>query len=191
MKAGVTDLLRSMPDLEPPAGGWQRICRESTQAARVVWMGRFAAAASIVIAVVAGYVYWLQPQPELIEQPIMVSAPAVQPGARATSARVRMLQQRSRYMEQLLRDLPPRSRLTRADAAGVIGELQDQIAAVDYQLNRTRVDRAQSAHRPGGMALTRGRQDKRIKAPELWQRRVEYMDQLVRARYSEASFSRP
>ena len=201
MNTDVADLLRSMPDLEPPADSWQRIAAQHARSGRAVWMVRFAVAASIIIAIVVGTVYFQQPEP--IDQPIMVSAPmvsapAMRPDVRATNARVRLLQQRSQYMERLLRDLPPRSRLARADAAGVIAELEDQIAAVDYQLNRiglnrvglsrTGIDRRQSARRTTGLALTGGRHDERSDAPELWQRRVEFMDQLVRARYSEASF---
>ena len=67
----------------------------------------------------------------------------------------------------MLRGLPPGPNVVRADTAIAIAELQDQLAVVDYQLNR---------------AAARPEQDPRA----LWQQRVELMDRLLRVRYTEA-----
>ena len=204
MKTDIAELLRTMPDLEPPANGWQRIAARQT---RLYWKrrGGFAVAASVVIALIVGYLQVSRPGPTV--QPFIVSAPDVRPDARAVDARVRALQQRSQYMERLLNDLPPRGRLARADAAGVIAELEDRIAAVDYQLNRVGINQVGRDQIDSRRADVDGRQFsrppkrtlkpspavgmryERTESPDLWQRRVEFMGQLVRARYTEASLN--
>ena len=122
-------------------------------------------------------------------QPIIVSAPAVQsairPDERAGDPEVRALQQRSQYMERLISGMPRRGWVARADTAGVIAELEDRIAAVDYQLNRAESLKAGLDRRESPAAGNHPRYE-RADAPDLWRRRVEYMDQLVRARYVEA-----
>lgn len=204
MTSGIAELLRTMPDLAPPVDGWQRIAASQV---RLTWMwrGGLAAAASVVFALIVGYLYVYPSEP--VAQSFIVSAPAIQPDARAIDARVRELQRRSQYMERLLGELPPRARLARADSAGVIAELEDRIAAVDYQLNRVGLNRAGRdrvgasrtdidrqlfgwpSRRSLDAPLAGDRRDERAQEwPDLWQRRVEFMGHLVRARYAEAAF---
>ncbi len=205
MTVDITKQLRSMPDLQPPADGWQRLAARLNRFRRVRWRGGFAVAAAMVIAVVSGTVYWQQsvvldmsiaePAGQSVSRPvgrpIIVSAPAMRPDVRAAAARVRTLQQRSQQMERLLSGLPPRGRIASADAAGLIAELEDRIAAVDYQLNRTGLNAA-GPRRPSSSSARRlppsgGPRAELTQAPDLWQRRVEFMDQLVRARYAETA----
>jgi len=191
MTNDVAELLRSMPDLEPPADGWQRLTAQRVRRNRARWGGGLSVAASVVVAIIIGTLYMEQPEfvaapaEQSIVRPIIVSAPAIPPDVRAADARVRALQQRSQYMERLLRGLPPRGQVARADTAGVIAELEDRIATVDYQLNRTGLNRAglNRSSIDRRLVPTEGARYERADAPELWRRRVEFMDQLVRAHY--------
>lgn len=201
MTTEVAELLRSMPDLEPPADGWQRIAAQQARQAslsRLRRSGRLAAAASVAItitsAIIIGTLYLDRPEfvraptVQSTVQPIIVSAPAIRPDVRAADAQVRALQQRSHYMEQVLSGLPRRGQVARADTAGVIAELEDRIAAVDYQLNRVGLNRAgvgRSAWRTPDLAPADGSRYETIESSDLWRRRVEFMDQLVRVRYAE------
>ena len=185
MKNDIAQALRSMPDLEPPADGWRRIAAQYARRKLIRRGGGFAVAASVVAVFIAGY-WVLQPtmidpasQPEsgapATIQPIVVSAPAMSPDVRAANAEVRALQRRSQDMERLLGGLPRRGQVARADLAGAIAELEDRIAAVDYQINRTGL-------RPIGLNRAGFSE---AGTSDLWRRRVEFMDQLVRARYAE------
>jgi hypothetical protein len=193
MMTDVAELLRSMPDLEPPADGWQRLTAQRTRRNRGRWGGGLAVAASVVVAIIMGALYMgrvefvTAPADQSTVRPIIVSAPAIPPGVRAVDSRVRALQQRSQYMERLLRGLPPRGQVARADTAGVIAELEDRIATVDYQLNRSGLNRS-GLNRSGvdrRLDATEGVRYEPADAPELWHRRVEFMDQLVRAHYAQ------
>ena len=197
MTADIVELLRSMPDLEPPADGWRRVAARQVRLSRMRWRGGLAAAASVIIVATAGFLILQQREfavaptgPSVIE-PIIVSAPAMQPEVREADAQVRAWQQRSQYMERLLGELPARARIARADMAGVIAELEDRIAAVDYQLNRVGWSRAMRSG--GGVERQRvpadGSRYQPAEASDLWRRRVEFMDQLVRARYLETGAS--
>jgi hypothetical protein len=85
-------------------------------------------------------------------------------------------------MELLLRGLPPRGHLVRADTAGAIAELQDRIAAVDFELSRG----GRAAAVPAGTTSTRWAPERGATSQDLWQERVDLMDRLVRVRYQEA-----
>jgi len=182
-----------MPDLEPPADGWRRLAARQARLNRMRWGVGLATAASVIVTVAAGFLIMQQREfavmstsPPIIES-IIVSAPAVRPEAREVDAQVRAWQQRSQYMERLLSGLPARGRIAQADTAGVIAELEDRIAAVDYQLNRTGLNK--TARSGGGIERRQvpvdGPRYQPAGASELWRRRVEFMDQLVRARYAE------
>lgn len=198
MKPDVAEQLRSLPDLEPPANVWRCIARLE---ARRKWLrrgGGFAVAASVLIAVAVGTLYFNGPETMIdaspnapaMAEPMIVSGPArpyrsgsaeqdVDPGLLA-------LQRQSREMERLINSMPRQGRVVQADTAGVIAELEDRIAAVDYQLNRLGLNRAGSNRVGSGRSGFDRRQYQARPEPDLWRRRVEYMDQLVRARYVEA-----
>jgi len=157
------------------------------------------AAVSVAIAIIGGALYLRRagdaesPGMAPPVEPIMVSAPAIRPDVRVADTRVRALQRRSHFMERVLSEMPRRSRVARADTAGVIAELEDRIAAVDYQLNRATVNRTGFDRAPAGWpARQTPDMNPRFRSQatdtsDLWRRRVEYMDQLVRARYAEVS----
>ncbi len=56
----VAELLRSMPDLEPPVDAWHGITARQTRRARVHrmrWSGGLVAAVSVAIAIIGGALY--------------------------------------------------------------------------------------------------------------------------------------
>jgi len=199
MTTDVAELLRSMPDLEPPADAWHRIAAKHARRMwldRAHWGGGLVAAASVVIAIIGVALYLERPEvaavpvAQSVIKPIIVSAPAIRPDVRAADAQVRALQRRSHYMERVLSQMPRRGRVAHADTAGVIAELEDRIAAVDYQLNRTGVNRMgadpASVGWSGRQVPVSGPRYESTDTSDLWRHRVEFMDQLVRARYTEA-----
>ncbi|MAF82705.1 MAG: hypothetical protein QGH93_01645 [Gammaproteobacteria bacterium] len=199
MSNDVAELLQSMPELEPSADSWQRIAAQQAREAslhRARLGGGFAAAAAVVIVIIFAAQRLQQPELAVAPaiQPIMVSAPVASPETSpetgVVDARVREWQQRSQYMQQVLSGLPRRGPVARADTAGVIAELEDRIAAVDYQLNRAGLRRTgRSLQRASGFDRGAGTRDALMDEPDLWRRRAEFMDQLVRARYTEAGTS--
>lgn len=181
MTAGIGSLLRSLPLLEPPADGWRRVAAHQARQARRRWAG-LAIAASAVFAAVTGWLILGSPEgaePAVTVQPFIVEAPVRDRAAPRIDTEVLALRRRSQDMERLLGNLPPRGRLARADTVGVIAELEDQIAAVDYRLNRA----GQAAP---GFAVGPAARSGADEVPDLWRRRVVFMDQLVRARYAES-----
>jgi len=188
MKADITQLLRSMPNREPPADGWQRLAARQAHRKYVRWGGWFAMAASVAIALVVTADFrdlpgWsVTPGDRADIRPMIVSAPAKRTDRHTEDANVRALQRRSQRMERLLDTFPAPRRVAHADTAGVIAELEDRIAAVDYQLNRAGLS---DTGRTAAHAYSTGAMTQRS---DLWRRRVEFMDQLVRARFLEAGF---
>ncbi|MBT77724.1 MAG: hypothetical protein QF483_00395 [Gammaproteobacteria bacterium] len=194
MNNDVAELLRSMPDLQPVADGWQRI---TACQARQASLYRARLAAGLAVAAVGMAILFTvqhQQEPDLTVAPavapIVVSAPVMPPATDLADAQLREWQQRSQHMQQVLSGLPRRGPVVRADTAGVIAELEDRIAAVDYQLNRVGLRRADRLlPRATGFDQVAGAGYQSADEPDLWRRRAEYMGQLVRARYTETGAS--
>ena len=74
----------------------------------------------------------------------------------------------SRQLERDLRSLPDQPRVMLADTVATISDIEDRIAAIDYQLNDP------------GIQMTPG--DEEI----FWRERVRLMKLLVRLRYAQA-----
>ncbi len=178
----VTERLSALPDLQPPADAWQRIrTRVQRDRRRIAWPVTAVAAA----AALSGVAFLVRPVQQMEPAPnVSVESLVVQDGRAAASASsdVRTLQRRSRQIERMLQGLPPPAQIVRADTEGAIVELEDRIAAVDYELNMAALKRATEAAVSPGRLLEGGPQRSRV----LWQRRVELMDQLLRVRYVEA-----
>lgn len=192
----VTELLRSLPDMRPPEDAWRRIVATRGRGHPLAWSAAALAACAALVAIVLlareetplapseAHVVATDPAPRQVTSP---ESPAAVP---ASSPGVRDLRRRSRQMERLLSGLPPRTDVVRADVAGVITELQDRIAAVDYELNR----QARGAWSPAATArwasersvATRSTGRQSVQQPrDLWAERVELMDRLVRVRFAE------
>lgn len=169
MNAPVEQQLRRLPELDPPVDAWQQVSRA---ARREVWRARWqqlwplvlaggltATAAGLVAAIVmtnAGDPAVTAPVPDLI----VAQAPAPELGR---------LQSQSRALEVMLRGLPGRPELVRAENAAAIAALEDRIAQLDWTLSRSTA-RAEAVNAE----------------PVLWRERVGLMGELVRARYTEA-----
>jgi hypothetical protein len=184
----VTELLRSLPDMQPPAGSWEKLHARHRRHVPWVWSSAALAACAALVAVVL----LTRPEPPvetfLVQAERDVPIPANVRVADEASD-LRALRQRSQQLERLLQGLPPRSRIVRVDTAAPITDLQDQLAAVDYELNRIALLQAtagqSAADRDGGARAQGATQPPR----ELWRQRNALMDRLVHARFVEAGAS--
>ena len=165
--------LDALPDTMPPRVVWQRI-REQAEAEgliaekgmrkRSVWyMGAGLAAAALVAAVM---------MPMLLQNPVE-PLPTV-PDSVGTSTPVPLntlqtLMTESRDLESNLRALPDAPRVQRASTLATISDLEDRIAAIDYQLNDPLVQMS-----PEDTEL-------------FWRERVRLMKSLLQLRYAGAT----
>jgi hypothetical protein len=164
--------LDALPDTMPPRVVWQRI-REQAEAEglivvkdsrkRSMWyMGAGLAAAALVAAVM---------MPMLLQNPVE-PLPTV-PANVGTSTPVPLntlqtLMTESRDLESNLRALPDAPRVQRASTLATISDLEDRIAAIDYQLNDPEVQMS-----PEDTEL-------------FWRERVRLMKSLLQLRYAQA-----
>jgi hypothetical protein len=159
-------------DTMPPRAVWHRI-REQAEAEGLIvkpalrrqssWYLGGSLAAAIVLAVLV--------VPRVFdEEPVVY--PTI-PENVGTSSPIRLntlqtLMTESRELEGNLRDLPAKPRVMRAGTAATIADLEDRIAAIDYQLND-----------PGSRLSP---EDEEI----FWRERVRLMKLLVGMRYAQA-----
>ena len=164
--------LRELPDTMPPRVVWQRIreqaeaeglIREKGLRRRSTWYtGVGLAAAALVVAVML---------PRLLQQPVEV--PTTVPTDVGTPVQVPLttlqtLMTESRELESNLRALPDAPRVQRASTMATISDLEDRIAAIDYQLNDPEVQMS-----PEDTEL-------------FWRERVRLMKSLLQLRYAQA-----
>jgi hypothetical protein len=166
------DGLSSLPDTMPPRAVWHRI-REQAEAEGII--GRPASrrpsawylGGSLAAAVLLG-VFIL---PGVLDAP-QTDFPTIPTNA-VTNAQVGLtslqtLMTESRQLENDLRDLPAEPRVMRAGTAATIADLEDRIAAIDYQLNDPEFQ------------LTPEEEE------IFWRERVRLMKLLVGMRYAQA-----
>ncbi|NCF24560.1 MAG: hypothetical protein GWP60_08470 [Gammaproteobacteria bacterium] len=164
--------LRGLPDTMPPRAVWHRI-REQAEAEGLItrpaarrpstWYVGGSLAAAIVVAV-------------LIVPGIFEEEPVVYPTTPdnvGSSSPIQLntlqtLMTESRELENDLRDLPDKPRVMRAGTAATIADLEDRIAAIDYQLNDPEFQ------------LTPEEEE------IFWRERVRLMKLLVGMRYAQA-----
>ena len=164
--------LRDLPDTMPPRAVWQRI-REQAEAEGLIarpaarrlstWYIGGSLAAAIVVAVLM--------VPGIFEEEPVIYPTT--PDNVVTSSPIRLntlqtLMTESRELESNLRDLPDKPRVMRAGTAATIADIEDRIAAIDYQLNDPEFQ------------LTA--EDEEI----FWRERVRLMKLLVGMRYAQA-----
>ena len=173
MHARVEDLLklRALPQLEPPAGVWERVLETQRvrAAARRYRRRTLAAAAAVAIAVAGVTAVLLPARPSA---PVLVVAPST-PAAFAArvahgSESYAPLVEESARLERLLAELPPR-RVMAGSTAGTIAGLEDRIAFVDAQLSYAAARDLAPTYREA-----------------LWGERVELMGALVYVRFGQA-----
>ena len=156
----------------PPRAVWQRI-REQAEAEGLIkqgalrrpmtWNGGLGLAAAVALAAVLVPVMMNSPQPEgFTEPPLTQASNTVQVNT------LRALMVESRQLESDLRSLPDEPRVQQAGTVATISEIEDRIAAIDYQLNDPTVQ------------MTAGERE------IFWRERVRLMKLLVGLRYAQA-----
>ncbi|MDH4106993.1 MAG: hypothetical protein OEW35_01640 [Gammaproteobacteria bacterium] len=176
------DLLRgklaALPDTMPPRRAWQRIEEQaraegllrSGTGERLRRVGGIGIAAAVMLAVLnlprGGD---LPDKPPVASETVFPTVPAYSPDndARQFDA-INALMVQSRLLDQGLRSLPEQPQVVRAGTTAVIDELQDRIAAIDYQMN----------HPESPMTA--------VEQEVYWRERVRLMDSLLRLRYAQA-----
>ena len=162
--------LRGLPETMPPREVWLRI-REQGEAEGLLtlrsarkhnrWYAGVGLAAAAVMAAV------MMPGTQLDTTPANV-VPQELPTNSADISNLARLQSYSRKLESDLRALPDEPRVARAGTVATMSEIEDRVAAIDYQLNDLSV------------RMTDG--DREI----FWRERVRLMKLLLQLRYAQA-----
>jgi len=165
--------LNALPETMPPRVVWNRI-RQQAQAEGLIrttatqrpstWLAGFAVAATIVLAmtVVPRLMSTADLDAQYTEPPALVNDNRVE----VTALQALMVQ--SRQLESDLRALPEEPKVMRASTVATLSDIEDAIAAIDYQLNES------------GVQMTPDEREL------FWRERVRLMKSLVRLRYAQA-----
>jgi hypothetical protein len=163
--------LRSLPDTMPPRNVWLRI-REQAEAEGLLtqpkarthnkWYAGVGLAAAVVMAAV------MMPGVQPPTDGVGTTVPNTAVTNNADLSNLAVLQAYSRRLESDLRALPAEPRVARAGTVATISEIEDRIAAIDYQLNDPTAQWAEG--------------DKEI----FWRERVRLMKLLLQLRYAQA-----
>ncbi|MDH3491499.1 MAG: hypothetical protein OEM20_05775 [Gammaproteobacteria bacterium] len=163
--------LRGLKDTMPPRAVWNRI-REQAKAEgllqkalvsrRTTW---FAGAGVAAAALLAALIF-----PGLVNPPAETFpvVPSNLPTNTAELSTLQTLMVQSRQLERDLRSLPDEPRVMRASTVATISDLEDRIAAIDYQLNNPDVQMTSD--------------DKEL----FWRERVRLINSLLQLRYAQA-----
>ena len=163
--------LAALPDTMPPRDVWRRI-REQGEAEGLLgassgsrrtsywYAGIGVAAAALVAALML---------PGLLRGPDMTIVPqTIGTPAESRLSTLQTLMSESRELETTLRALPDAPTVQRASTMATITDLEDRIAAIDYQLNDSSVDMSD--------------EDREL----FWRERVRLMKSLLQLRYAQA-----
>ena len=164
--------LNELPESMPPRVVWNRI-REQAQAEGLIktgitrrsstWYGGVGIAAAVVLAVIIVPKIPFAPEPQGITEPPMTTQSNP---VELNTLQALMVQ--SSQLESDLRALPEEPRVMRASTAATLSDLEDRIAAIDYQLNDP------------GVQMTPDERE------IFWRERVRLMKSLVQLRYAQA-----
>ena len=161
--------LRALPETMPPRTVWNRIreqgeaeglLREARAGGRRAWFAGVGLAAAVLLAVMMPALMPSQPEGITVPQNLPSNATAL------TTLQTLMVQ--SRQLESDLRSLPDEPRVMRASTVATISDLEDRIAAIDYQLNDPDVKMTSD--------------DREL----FWRERVRLMNSLLQLRYAQA-----
>jgi hypothetical protein len=165
--------LNALPDTMPPRVVWNRI-REQAQAEGLIrttvtqrpstWLAGFAVAAAIVLAMTV--VPRLMSTADLDTQ--YTEPPALANDNRVEVTALQALMVQSQQLESDLRALPEEPKIMRASTVATLSDIENAIAAIDYQLNES------------GVQMTPDEREL------FWRERVRLMKSLVRLRYAQA-----
>ncbi len=165
--------LNELPDTMPPRIVWNRI-REQAEAEGLMrpsaarrpsnWLGGFAIAATVVMAV------FLVPRLTSAPEPgpsMTVPELAVEENSLGNTE-LQALMVQSQQLESDLRALPDEPKVMRASTVATIADIENAVAAIDFQLNDT--------------ATQMTAEEREL----FWRERVRLMKSLVRLRYAQA-----
>ena len=165
--------LRGLPDIMPPRAVWQRI-REQAEAEGLVktgvmrrpmtWNSGLGLAAAVALVALMVPLMMSEPEQATITQPPANTQPSNAASVNALDA----LMVQSRQLEADLRAMPEQPRVGTAGTIATITEIENRIAAIDYQLNDPSIQMTE--------------EDKEI----FWRERVRLMKLLVGLRYAQA-----
>ena len=163
--------LRELADTMPPRDVWYKI-REQAEAEGLLtqpqarrhtkWYAGVGLAAAALIAAV------MMPGIQTGVGPASSVVPQDPPSNTTDLSNLRALQVQSRQLESDLRALPAEPRVARAGTVATMSEIEDRIAAIDYQLNDSVAAWADG--------------DREI----FWRERVRLMKLLLQLRYAQA-----
>lgn len=166
--------LAALPDTMPPRAVWERV-REQAEAEGLItrrrlrpmtgWYAGGGLAAAAVLAAIAMRPLLQTGEPEFSATPDPAATELV---SEQPLNVLEALMVESRELESDLRSLPEEPRVVRAGTQATILDLEDRIAAIDYQL--------------GNPAVTLTAEEEEI----FWRERVRLMKILVRLRYAQA-----
>jgi hypothetical protein len=164
--------LRALPDAMPARAVWQRI-REQAEAEGLIrrtplrrpmtWHGGIGLAAAVALAALLIPVMVNTPEPAGVTEP-----PLTAPTNTGQVNALQALMVESRQLESDLRALPQEPRVRQAGTVATIAEIEDRIAAIDYQLYDSAAQ------------MTAGEEE------IFWRERVRLMKLLVGLRYAQA-----
>jgi len=164
--------LKGLPDVMPPRAVWHRI-REQAEAEGLIrrtpmrrpvtWHGGVGLAAAIVVAAVLVPMLINTPERQGVTVP-----PIAEPSNSVPVNALQALMVESRQLESDLRSLPDEPRVRQAGTVATIADIEDRIAAIDYQLNDP------------SYQMTEDEQH------IFWRERVRLMKLLVGLRYAQA-----
>lgn len=164
--------LRDLPETMPPRIVWERIRDQAeaegllrvTSSGRPTWLAGLAIAASVVLAVVL--IPKMMSTPEL--DPVMTEPQpvAVERDLGLTALQALMVQ--SQQLESDLRAMPEEPRVLRASTVATIADVENAIAAIDFQLNDASIQMTDD------------------ETELFWRERVRLMKSLVQLRYAQA-----
>ena len=165
--------LYELPDAMPPRAVWHRI-REQAEAEGLLgqspmrrpisWHGGIGLAAAVVLAAVLVPVMMNTPEPDAVTEPPVTAFTDTTVQVNALQA----LMVESRQLESDLRSLPDQPRVRQAGTVATMSEIEDRIAAIDYELNDP--------------AIQMTAEEEEI----FWRERVRLMKLLVSLRYVQA-----
>ncbi len=168
-------LKRGLGELEgtmPPRAVWNRICEQAEaeglirtphDGRRRTWFGITGLAAALLLAAIV--VPGLR---DATQQPYPVVPDNAEPSNSVPLTALEALMVESRQLENDLRSLPGEPRVIRAGTQATILEIEDRIAAIDYQLNE-----AEPGLAPDEEEI-------------FWRERVRLMNSLLRLREAQA-----
>ena len=164
--------LKGLAETMPPREVWQRI-REQGEAEgllrprnvmqrRSTWYAGVGVAAAALVAAIM--------LPGLLRGPVeMTTVPeTMEASSPVQLTTLQTLMRESRDIESSLRALPDAPAVQRASTMATIADLEDRIAAIDYQLNDSSIDMSD--------------EDREL----FWRERVRLMKSLLQLRYAQA-----